>query len=158
MDFRTTEIAPAAAMVTLLAAFAVTAFPERHAKALQPDPHIEARPVWAVMAFRITGIATAAATVTWLASFSVNLAKAQQPDTFSSGLPALLVIALRMASMPPAFAIVTLFASSVAKDNNASKARMITPGSLGFACRAQTVERMLVGSNPTWQEQQPISG
>ena len=83
---------------------------------------------------------------------------ASPPCSFTSRLPALLVIALRMAWIPPALAIGTLFASSVAKDNNAVQARMATSGSLGLACRAQTVERMLVGSNSTWQVQQPMSG
>ena len=60
--------------------------------------------------------------------------------------------------MPPASAIGALFASSVAKDNNVVQARVATSGSLGWACTACTVDRMLVGSNLTWQEQQPISG
>ena len=72
MAFRITGIAPAAAMVTWLAAFTA-----RFVKAQQPCSFTPAWPAWAVMAFRMTGIAPAAAMVTWLAAFTARFFKAQ---------------------------------------------------------------------------------
>ena len=93
-----------------------------------------------------------------MAKFAARYLRAAEPGSFTSRLPALLVIAFRMAWMPPDSVISTLFASSVAKDNSAVQARMATSGSLELACRARTVELMLVGSNSTWQVQKPMSG
>ena len=115
------------------------------------------------MVFRMTGITSAAAMVIRLAIFAARYLRAAELGSFTSKLPALQVIEFRMDFflffwMPPALAIGTPFASSVAKDNNAVQARMATSGLLGLACRAQTVERMLAGSNSTWQVQQQMSG